>query len=314
MINLAIVVPCYNEEEVLNETAIRIKDVVDKLISENKVSSSSYVLFVNDGSKDRTWQIIKGLHEYNKLYCGLNLSRNVGHQRALLAGLNFVADKCDAAISIDADLQDDVHVIKEMVDKFNEGNDIVYGVRSSRDTDTFFKRNTALGFYKFMKFLGVEAVYNHADYRLMSSRALEALSDFKERNLFLRGMIPLIGYKSEEVYYRRLERFAGESKYPFRKMLNFAMDGITSFSVKPLRIILSIGFAGLIISLISFVYILISFIMGNIIQGWTSLMMSLWFIGSLIIISLGIIGEYVGKIYTEVKERPRYNIESILFK
>ncbi|MDR2083770.1 MAG: glycosyltransferase family 2 protein [Bacteroidales bacterium] len=314
MITLAIVVPCYNEEEVLRETSKRLFSIVNKLIDNSKITKDSYVLFVNDGSKDNTWKIIKELHEYNNIFSGLNLAGNVGHQKALLAGLSFASDKCDAAVSIDADLQDDVNVIEEMVDKFAEGNDIVYGVRNSRETDTFFKRNSALGFYKLMKSLGVETVYNHADYRLMSARALNALMEYKERNLFLRGLMPLIGYKTDNVYYKRDVRFAGESKYPFRKMMNFALDGITSFSIKPLRIILVVGIISLIICFISLIYILVSYFMGNIIQGWTSIMLSLWFIGSLVIISLGIIGEYIGKIYTEVKERPMYNIESVLFE
>ena len=314
MIKLAIVIPCYNEEEVLNETSKRLLSVVNKLINNHKISQSSYILFVNDGSKDNTWNIIQTLNNSNTIFCGLCLSRNVGHQNALLAGLNFVADKCDAAISIDADLQDDVNAIEEMVVKYNEGNDIVYGVRKERKKDSFFKKHTALGFYKFMSALGVESVYNHADFRLMSSRALKALLEYKEKNLFLRGIMPLIGYKTDKVYYNRDARFAGESKYPFTKMLNFAVNGITSFSVKPLRIIFLVGITSLIISLISFIYILVSYISGHIIQGWSSIMVSIWLLGSLVIISLGIIGEYVGKIYTEVKERPLYNIEKILFK
>lgn len=313
MLKLAIVVPCYNEEEVINETAKRLNAVLYNLIENSKISNKSYILFVNDGSIDNTWCKIKELHESENIFCGLNLARNVGHQKALLSGLFFVIDKCDIVISIDADLQDDVNVIEDMVDKYNSGFDIVYGVRNSRETDSFFKKNTALLFYKLMSSLGVESVYNHADYRLMSNRALKALSQYKERNLFIRGIVPLIGYKTDKVFYKRDARFAGESKYPFRKMLNFALDGITSFSVKPLRLILIIGFLSMIFSVISFVYIMISYFLGEIIQGWTSIMISLWFIGSLIIISLGIIGEYVGKIYTEVKERPRYNIESSLF-
>jgi len=314
MIELAVVVPCYNEEEVLNETASRLLIILDGLILKEKISSSSFILFVDDGSKDRTWSIIEELHNKNKIYNGLTLSRNVGHQRALLAGLNFVTDKCDIAISIDADLQDDITIIEEMIDKFKDGNDIVYGVRSSRKKDSFFKRNTALFFYRLMTYLGVETVYNHADFRLMSSRALKSLSEYKERNLFLRGIVPLIGYKTEKVYYGRNMRFAGKSKYPFHKMLNFALDGITSFSVKPLRVILSIGCISLVICIISLIYIIISYFKGSILQGWTSIMLSLWFLGSLIIISLGIIGEYIGKIYTEVKERPLYSIKSILYK
>lgn len=314
MFKLAIVVPCYNEEEVLRETSARLKSVIDNMIGKDKISSSSYVLFVNDGSRDLTWSIITDLHESNKVFKGLNLARNVGHQNALVSGLEFVTDKCDIAVSIDADLQDDVDVIEQMVDKYSLGNDIVYGVRSSRDKDTFFKKNSALFFYKVMRFLGVDTVYNHADYRLMSSRALKQLSLFKEKNLFLRGIVPLIGYKTEKVYYKRENRFAGTSKYPFKKMLNFALEGITSFSVKPLRIISIIGLISLLVSCISFVYIVVTYLRGYNIQGWTSLMSSLWFIGSLTLISLGIIGEYIGKIYTEVKGRPRYNVESVLFE
>ncbi|MDL2309333.1 glycosyltransferase family 2 protein [Bacteroidales bacterium OttesenSCG-928-B11] len=314
MVKLAIVVPCYNEEEVLNETSKRLLSVIDKLVHNNKISPESYILFVNDGSKDNTWMIISELHELNDTFCGLSVSRNVGHQKALLAGLEFVSDKCDVAISIDADLQDDVNAIEEMIDKHAQGNDIVYGVRSSREKDSFFKKHTALVFYKLMSALGVETVYNHADFRLMSSRALNALLEYKERNLFLRGIMPLIGYQTDKVYYKRDARFAGTSKYPFNKMLSFAINGITSFSVKPLRIISLVGVISLIISLISLIYILISYFSGNIIQGWSSMMASIWFIGSLIIISLGVIGEYVGKIYIEVKERPLFNIEKTLFK
>jgi glycosyltransferase involved in cell wall biosynthesis len=313
MIDLAIVVPCYNEDEVINETSSRLLILLNKLIENAKISKSSFVLFVNDGSDDKTWDTIETLHKSNKIFNGINLSHNVGHQRALLAGLSFIADKCDAGISIDADLQDDISVVEDMVDNFSDGCDIVYGVRNSRKTDTFFKRRTALAFYKLMSLLGVETVYNHADYRLMSSRALQALLQYKEHNIFLRGIVPLLGYKTAKVYYDRNERFAGKSKYPFRKMLNFALDGITSFSVKPLRLIMAIGCISLSICIISFVYIMISYIGGDVIQGWTSIMLSLWFIGSLIIISLGIIGEYIGKIYTEVKARPMFNIEKILF-
>ncbi len=314
MFKLAIVVPCYNEEEVLGETSARLKNVIDNMVGKDKISSSSYVLFVNDGSRDLTWSIITDLHENNKVFKGLNLARNVGHQNALVSGLEFVVNKCDIAVSIDADLQDDVDVIEQMVDQYSLGNDIVYGVRSSRDKDTFFKKNSALFFYKVMRFLGVDTVYNHADYRLMSSRALKQLSLFQEKNLFLRGIVPLIGYKTEKVYYKRENRFAGTSKYPLKKMLNFALEGITSFSVKPLRIISIIGLISLFVSCVSFIYIIVTYFRGYNIQGWTSLMSSLWFIGSLTLISLGIIGEYIGKIYTEVKGRPRYNVESVLFE
>ncbi len=314
MYKLAIVVPCYNEEEVIGETSVRLKSVIDSMVEKGKITTSSYILFVNDGSRDLTWPIITDLHQSNKVFKGLNLAKNVGHQNALVSGLEFVVEKCDMAVSIDADLQDDVEIIEQMVDQFYLGNDIVYGVRSSRDKDSFFKKNSALVFYKIMRFLGVDTVYNHADYRLMSSRALKQLSLYHEKNLFLRGIVPLIGYKTENVYYHREDRFAGTSKYPFKKMLNFALEGITSFSVKPLRIISIIGLVSLLVSCVSFVYIIVTYFRGYNIQGWTSLMSSLWFIGSLTLISLGIIGEYIGKIYTEVKGRPRYNIESALFE
>lgn len=309
---LSIVVPCYNEKDVLHETALRLTEVLSKLVSAGKVSPDSFVLFVNDGSADNTWEIIKELFENNKYVYGLNLAGNVGHQNALMAGLMTAKEMCDIMISIDADLQDDVNVIEAMVDKYKEGFDIVYGVRSSRKNDTFFKRNSALAFYKLMKGLGVNSVYNHADYRLMSKRAVEQLSHFKERNLFLRGIVPLIGYNTTCVYYERNERFAGESKYPLRKMINFAIDGITSFSVKPVRLIAATGFSLLIISLLASMYVIYAVIMGHAVAGWASMMLSIWFIGSIILISIGVIGEYIGKIYIEVKERPRYNIETLL--
>lgn len=309
---LSIVVPCYNEKDVLHETASRLTGVLNKLVLAGKVSLDSFVLFVNDGSADNTWEIIKELFESNKFVYGLNLAGNVGHQNALMAGLMTAKEMCDIMISIDADLQDDVSVIETMVDKYKEGFDIVYGVRSSRKSDTFFKRNSALAFYKLMKGLGVHSVYNHADYRLMSKRAVEQLSHFKERNLFLRGIVPLIGYNTTSVYYERNERFAGESKYPLRKMINFAIDGITSFSVKPVRLIAATGFSLLIISLLASIYVIYAVSSGHAVAGWASIMLSIWFIGSIILISIGVIGEYIGKIYIEVKERPRYNIETLL--
>lgn len=309
---LSIVVPCYNEKDVLHETASRLTGVLNKLVLAGKVSSDSFMLFVNDGSADNTWEIIKELFESNKFVYGLNLAGNVGHQNALMAGLMTAKEMCDIMISIDADLQDDVSVIETMVDKYKEGFDIVYGVRSSRKSDTFFKRNSALAFYKLMKGLGVHSVYNHADYRLMSKRAVEQLSHFKERNLFLRGIVPLIGYNTTSVYYERNERFAGESKYPLRKMINFAIDGITSFSVKPVRLIAATGFSLLIISLLASIYVIYAVSSGHAVAGWASIMLSIWFIGSIILISIGVIGEYIGKIYIEVKERPRYNIETLL--
>ncbi|MCQ2229481.1 MAG: glycosyltransferase family 2 protein [Bacteroidales bacterium] len=309
---LAIVVPCYKEEAVLPETTERLSAVIDSLISNGMISDNSYVCYVNDGSSDNTWPLIKEYHETRKHFAGINLAGNVGHQNALMAGLHTVKDKCDIAISIDADLQDDVNVIGDMVKKYEEGCDIVYGVRKSRETDTWFKRNTALGFYKLMRSMGVKSVYNHADYRLMSRRALQQLSNYNEVNLFIRGIVPLLGYKTDCVYYDRAERFAGESKYPLAKMFNFAIDGITSFSVKPVRLIFNLGLIFILIAFCVFIYTMYSYIKGAAISGWTSLILSIWFTSGCLLISLGIIGEYIGKIYTEVKARPRYNIESIL--
>ncbi|MEG1838471.1 MAG: glycosyltransferase family 2 protein [Bacteroidaceae bacterium] len=309
---LSIVVPCYNETEVLHETSARLTNLLNRLVDAGKVSPNSFVLFVNDGSRDNTWELIKELYRDNKHVYGLNLAGNVGHQNALMAGLMTAKEMSDIIISIDADLQDDVEVIEQMVDKYSEGFDIVYGVRSSRKTDTFFKRNSALAFYKLMKGLGVNSVYNHADYRLMSKRAVEQLSCFKERNLFLRGIVPLIGYNTTSVYYERSERFAGDSKYPIRKMINFAIDGITSFSVKPVRMIAATGLIILSLSLLGFIYVLYVLFAGGAVAGWASIILSIWFMGSIILISIGVIGEYIGKIYIEVKERPRYNIETLL--
>lgn len=309
---LSIVVPCYNEKDVLCETSSRLTKVLERLVSIGKVSPDSFMLFVNDGSTDNTWDIIKELFESNIYIYGLNLAGNVGHQNALVAGLMTAKEMSDVMVSIDADLQDDVNVIEAMVDKYNEGFDIVYGVRSSRKKDTFFKRNSALVFYKLMKRLGVDSVYNHADYRLMSKRAVEQLSHFKERNLFLRGIVPLIGYNTTNVYYKRNERFAGESKYPLRKMINFAIDGITSFSVKPVRLIAATGLFLLTLSILASIYVVYVVSTGQAVAGWASIMLSIWFIGSIILISIGVVGEYIGKIYIEVKERPRYNIETLL--
>lgn len=309
---LSIVVPCYNETEVLRETTTRLTQVLQRLVEAGKVSAKSFVLYVNDGSKDNTWELITELYKSNKYIYGLNLAGNVGHQNALMAGLLTAKEMSDICISIDADLQDDVKVIETMVDKHLEGFDIVYGVRKSRKTDTFIKRNSALGFYKLMQKLGVNSVYNHADYRLMSKRAVEQLSQFKERNLFLRGIVPLIGYNTTSVYYDRCERFAGKSKYPVRKMVNFAIDGITSFSVRPVRLIAATGFLLLLISILALIYVIYAVIAGHAVAGWASMMISIWFIGSIILISIGVIGEYIGKIYIEVKERPRYNIETLL--
>ena len=309
---LSIVVPCYNEEHVIEESARQLVQVLDTLIQKGKAAANSFILFVNDGSSDKTWSIIETLHRNDRHINGLSLAINCGHQNALLAGLMSVKDICDAAISIDADLQDDISVIENMVDAYQQGFDIVYGVRSSRKTDSFFKRATALMFYRLMTWLGAKSIYNHADYRLMSQRSLQHLANYPERNLFLRGIIPTIGYRTTSVYYNRLERFAGKSKYPLRKMLNFAIDGITSFSVKPIRIISTMGFLILFVTLIMAGYTLISFFLGNTVEGWASLMLSLWFLGSVILTAIGTIGEYIGKIYIEVKQRPRYNIETLL--
>ena len=309
---LYVVIPCYNEEEVLEETTKQLKEKMKKLIESNEISDQSKVMYVNDGSKDKTWEIIKKINKKEKLFTGVTLSRNRGHQNALLGGLMTAKNYADIIISMDADLQDDINAMDEMIKKYKEGNDIVYGVRSARKKDTFFKRVTAEGFYKFMKALGVDCVYNHADYRLTSKRVLEEFSNFKEVNLFLRGMFPLVGFKSDVVYYERNERFAGESKYPLKKMLNFAWDGITSFSVKPLRLICTLGFVILFISIGIMIYSFVRKITGDTVSGWTFLSISIWFIGGLQMISLGIIGEYVGKMYSETKARPRFIISENL--
>lgn len=309
---LAIVVPCYNEEEVLNDTEKKLSELLKSLIKKEKIARDSFILFVNDGSKDNTWNMITEFNKKNKLVYGLCLAGNVGHQSALLAGLNQVIPICDMSISIDADLQDDIGVIEEMIDKYQSGIDIVYGVRNNRDTDSFFKRVTAQTFYKFMKLMGVKSVYNHADYRLLSKRAMEALSKYEERNLFLRGIVPLIGYKTDCVYYKRLERMAGKSKYPLKKMLSFAMDGITSFSVKPITMVATIGLIIIILSIAFIIYSIVMYFMGKTVSGWSSLLCSIWFLGGVQLFSIGIIGEYVGKTYIEVKKRPRYNVSEFL--
>ena len=306
------VVPCYKEEAVLPETSKRLKEKLHALMEAGKISADSRVLFVNDGSSDRTWEIIASLHEEDKIFSGVNLSRNRGHQNALLAGLTTAATRADMIISMDADLQDDVNAIDGMIDAYHEGYDVVYGVRSARKTDTAFKRMTAEGFYKLMRAMGVDIVFNHADYRLMSRRAVEGLLEFGEVNIFLRGIVPQIGYPSTTVEYERAKRFAGESKYPFKKMLGFALDGITSFSVKPLRLIVFLGAIVFLLSLLMLVWSLIERIMGTVVSGWTSLMFSVWMLGGLQLLSLGVLGEYVGKIYSEVKHRPRFIIERVL--
>lgn len=308
---LYIVIPCYNEELVLAETARQLKELLSSI--SDRITLKSRVIFVNDGSKDGTWELIKKLHKEDPLFGGVNLSRNRGHQNALLAGLMTVKPLCDMTISMDADLQDDPKTIVEMVDKFYEGFDIVYGVRSRRDTDSFFKRFTAEGFYKLMNSLGgAELVYNHADFRLLSRRALDGLEEFRETNLFLRGIIPMIGYPSTCVYYKRQERFAGESKYPLKKMLSFAFEGITSLSDKPISLIIGLGSAIFGISILMLIWTIASFFCGTTVPGWSSLMVSIWGIGGLLILSVGIVGKYIGKIYLEAKARPRYLIESFL--
>ena len=309
---LYIVVPCYNEEEVLPETSRRLKEKLESLMAADKISPDSRVLFVNDGSKDKTWEIISQLHEQCPLFSGADLTRNRGHQNALLAGLMTAKDRCDMAISMDADLQDDIDAVDAMVEEYYAGCDIVYGVRSSRKKDTFFKRFTAEGFYKLMNAMGAETVFNHADYRLMSKRALEGLAQFKEVNLFLRGIVPMIGYRTGTVTYERGERFAGESKYPLKKMLSFAMEGITSLSVKPIRMITGLGFLVFFISIAMLIYSIVRWAMGETIMGWASLICSVWAIGGLILLSLGVIGEYIGKIYLETKGRPRFLLREVL--
>ncbi len=313
MDKLAIVVPCYNEEEVLNMASEALRGVLDDLIAKGKIAKDSFVLFVNDGSKDRTWQLIEEEHGKHPIQiCGVKLAGNVGHQSALTAGLITAMELSDVTVSIDADLQDDVAVIEEMIDKFHEGSDIVYGVRKERKTDTFFKRVTAQGFYKVMELMGVKTVYNHADFRLMSKRAVEHFSKFQETNMYLRGMMPLIGYQTDSVYYDRKERVAGESKYPLKKMLALAFNGISSFSVKPISMIMGLGLTIVFISILAAVYALISYFAGNVVPGWTSLMLSIWFLGGLQLLAIGMVGLYIGKIYMEVKHRPRYNIEKVL--
>ena len=309
---LYIVVPCYNEEAVLPETSKRLGEKMKSLMAAGKVSEKSKVLFVNDGSRDKTWEIISSLHTADPLFSGVDLTRNRGHQNALLAGLMTARDRCDMAISMDADLQDDVDAVDKMIEEYHAGCDIVYGVRSSRKKDTFFKRFTAEGFYRVMNLLGAETVFNHADYRLMSRRALEGLSQFKEANLFLRGMVPMIGYRSGTVEYERGERFAGESKYPLKKMLAFAMEGITSLSVKPLRMITGLGALIFLIAAVMLAYSVYRWAVGDTVLGWASLMCSVWAIGGLILLSLGVIGEYIGKIYLETKGRPRFLIREVL--
>ncbi|MED9911503.1 MAG: glycosyltransferase [Ruminococcus sp.] len=312
MQKLYLVIPCYNEEEVLPETSKQLRAKMETLMAAGKISKESRIVFVNDGSKDRTWEIIESLHKENPLFQGIKLSRNKGHQNALLAGLMTVKEHCDMAISMDADLQDDIDAIDGMLEKYAEGCDIVYGVRNARDTDTAFKRKTAEGYYKVMGLLGADIVYNHADYRLMSKRALNGLEQFKEVNLFLRGVVPMIGYKSDKVYYARKERFAGESKYPLKKMLAFAWEGLTSLSVKPIRMIMTLGSAIFLVSIAMLIYSVVRHAMGATLVGWTSTVVSIWAIGGLQLLAIGIIGEYIGKVYLETKQRPKFIVEEYL--
>lgn len=309
---LYMVIPCYNEESVLPETAKRLREKYQSLIAAHRIDACSRILFVDDGSKDKTWSLIEALHKETPLFSGLKLSRNRGHQNALLAGLLEVKDLAQAVISMDADLQDDVNVIDQFLEEYKNGCDVVYGVRSSRASDTAFKRGTALGFYRFMKAMGVDIVENHADCRLTSARVLAALADYREVNLFLRGIVPLIGFRSTVVTYERSARFAGESKYPLRKMLSFAFDGITSFSVKPIRFVVLLGAIICLGSIAMLLYGLLSKFWGSTVSGWTSLICSIWLIGGIQLLCLGVIGEYIGKIYNETKARPRYQVEKFL--
>lgn len=306
------VIPCYNEEAVLPETTRRLTEKLNAMRDTGLIGESSRILYVDDGSKDKTWLLISQFNRENSWVEGVKLSHNRGHQNALLCGLMSAMSRCDAAISMDADLQDDIDALDQFVAKFREGCDVVYGVRNKRDTDTWFKRTTAEGFYKVMQLLGVDVVFNHADYRLMSRRALEALSEYKEVNLFLRGIVPLIGYRSDYVYYDRHERFAGESKYPLKKMLSFALDGITSFSVKPLKLISNLGILISVLSVFGLLYALISYFAGVAVSGWTAIVCSIWLLGGLQMLCLGVVGGYIGKIYSEVKARPRFRVEEYL--
>ena len=312
MTKLYIAVPCYNEEEVLPDSSGKLLNKMNEMISQGKITADSRIVFIDDGSKDKTWDIISNLHSENEMFQGIKLSRNRGHQNALLCGLMTLKDRCDAVISIDADLQDDINVFDEMVAKYEDGCDVVYGVRSKRETDTFFKRFTAEAYYKVLDKMGAKIIFNHADFRLMSSRALDGFSQFKEVNLFLRGLVPMVGYKSDIVTYERSERLLGESKYPLKKMLALAFEGITSLSTKPIKMISRAGLAIFLISIVMFVYFVVRYFMGATVQGWASLAVSIWAIGGLQLLAIGVIGEYIGKIYLETKARPRYIVETYL--
>ena len=312
MKRLMIVVPCYNEQEVFENTLEALSNLLFDLIKKGKIAKNSGIMFVDDGSRDDTRRLITDAYKkYSHVYA-VNLAGNVGHQNALVAGLQTAADLCDVTVTIDADLQDDVLAIEEMVDKFNQGCDVVYGVRNNRKSDSFFKRTTANAFYRVMKWLGAKTVDNHADFRLLSTRAVKTLLQYEERNLFLRGIVTQLGYKTDCVYYSRQKRMAGKTKYPFRKMLSFAVEGITSFSVKPLKMIMALGLFIILCSLLAIVYVLVSFFGGNADAGWPSLMISIWFLGGVQLFSIGLVGEYIGKIYLETKKRPRFNIEELL--
>ncbi|MBM6921944.1 glycosyltransferase family 2 protein [Phocea massiliensis] len=306
------VIPCYNEEEVLSETARRLRKKYTALMQSGQIAKDSRIAFVNDGSSDRTWQIICDLHAQDPVFTGIDLSRNRGHQNALIAGLLTVKAHADMVISMDADLQDDIDAMDEMIEKYHEGCDIVYGVRNSRKKDSFFKRTTAEAFYRLMNRLGAKTVFNHADYRLMSRRALDGLAQFREVNLFLRGLVPMIGYRTDTVLYERHERFAGESKYPLKKMLSFAFEGITSLSTKPIRMISALGFLLFFISILMSIIFIVEFFLGQTVSGWASLIVSIWAIGGLLMLAIGVVGEYIGKIYMEVKDRPRFLIARFL--
>ncbi len=312
MTKLYLAIPCYNEEEVLRDSAAKLAKKYSDMMAAGKISADSKIVFIDDGSKDRTWEIITQLHGENRVFQGIKLSRNRGHQNALLCGLMTLRNKADAVISIDADLQDDINVFDEMVEKYEAGCDVVYGVRSKRETDTFFKRFTAEAFYKILEKLGAKVIFNHADFRLMSKRALEAFSHYKETNIFLRGMVPLIGYKSDIVTYERSERLAGESKYPLKKMLALAWEGITSLSIQPIRLITWLGLIIFLISLIMIIYSIVRFFIGATVSGWASTLCSIWALGGLQLLAIGIIGEYIGKIYLEAKRRPRFIVETFL--
>ena len=309
---LYIAVPCYNEEEVLQDSAEKLRTKLRAMMDSGTVSGDSRIVFIDDGSRDRTWELIRALHDADSIFCGIRLSRNRGHQNALMAGLMTLRDEADAVISIDADLQDDIETFDEMVQKYHEGCDVVYGVRSKRATDTFFKRFTAQGYYKLLDHMGAKVIFNHADFRLMSRRALEAFAEYKETNLFLRGLVPMIGFKSEIVAYERSERLAGESKYPLKKMLALAWEGITSLSTKPIKLITRLGLFIFLVSIAMLIYTLIRYFTGATENGWASLAVSIWAIGGLQLLAIGIIGEYIGKIYLETKHRPRYIIDEYL--